>query len=219
MSELLATLSIYSPLHDSHQKVGLYRHVDDTQIKLVEIAWNPVFHERVAVADLIFRQTNNPPKELWPSLVGKYGIPDHHWNWRTLILSTRGGTTQDSFCLLALDQIQAIMTVDLSKRARIPEQLNQHLVYVDYLAVAPWNRTAIQKPVLFKGLGKIMLGVAVSLSIDEEWDGRIGLHSLPQAEGFYGVCGMSDLGIDREYENLHYFEFTGAQARAFLGSV
>lgn len=219
MSELLATLSIHSPLHDSYQKVQLYRHVDDAHIELIETHWNPVFRERVAVADLIYRQAKNPTEQLWPSLAGKYGIPDHHWNWRDLIIRTRGNTTRDSFCLLALDQIQAVMTVDLSKRARNPTQHNQHLVYVDYLAVAPWNRTAIQKPVVYKGLGKVMLGVAVSLSIDDEWDGRIGLHSLPQAEGFYNVCGMIDLGADRDYEHLHYFEFTGAQARGFLGSV
>ena len=46
--------------------------------------------------------------------------------------------------------------------------------------------------------------------------GRIGLHSLPQAEKFYRRWGMVDLGPDKLYEDLHYFELTTAQANRHL---
>ena len=47
--------------------------------------------------------------------------------------------------------------------------------------------------------------------------GRVGLHSLPQAEPFYrDVCGMTDLGEDPNEYDLRYFEMTEAQAARFL---
>jgi hypothetical protein len=51
---------------------------------------------------------------------------------------------------------------------------------------------------------------------EQDFRGRIGLHSLPAAEEFYGtVCGMTDLGRDESYQGLRYFEMTAAQAAAF----
>ncbi len=44
-----------------------------------------------------------------------------------------------------------------------------------------------------------------------------GLHSLPQANGFYAnTCGMTDLGPDPGYDNLRYFEMTPEQAQVFI---
>ena len=62
----------------------------------------------------------------------------------------------------------------------------------------------------------ILIRAAIALSEDLEFYGRIGLHSLPQANGFYAnTCGMTDLGADPDYEGLRYFEMTPEQARAF----
>ena len=50
--------------------------------------------------------------------------------------------------------------------------------------------------------------------------GRIGLHSLPQAEAFYRVrCRMTDLGLDTGCYNLCYFEMTEAQSNTFLAGA
>lgn len=58
---------------------------------------------------------------------------------------------------------------------------------------------------------------AIAFSEQEGFKGRIGLHSLPQAENFYrDRCGMIDLGPDATYQNLRYFEMTPDQAKAFL---
>jgi uncharacterized protein YerC len=61
------------------------------------------------------------------------------------------------------------------------------------------------------------MAAAVSMSFDEEFDGRIGLHSLPTVEKFYrDVCGMTDLGIDAT--RLRYFEMTATAARRFIAT-
>jgi hypothetical protein len=57
----------------------------------------------------------------------------------------------------------------------------------------------------------------VQLSIDEGFKGRIGLHSLPGARGFYEEkCGMTVIGPDPQKQNLIYYEFNSEQANAFL---
>ena len=65
-------------------------------------------------------------------------------------------------------------------------------------------------------VGKVFLAGAIQLSRDTGFRGRVGLHSLPQADPFYHSCGMTDLDIDPAVENLRYFEMTPAQAQAFL---
>ena len=70
----------------------------------------------------------------------------------------------------------------------------------------------------FSGVGTLLLASAIQLSIDEEFAGRIGLHSLPQADAWYVKCGLTDLGPDpNEKQNLKYFEMTPERAKAFLG--
>jgi hypothetical protein len=111
------------------------------------------------------------------------------------------------------------MTVNTIKRCRLPQQMNKHLVYVEYLEVAPWNRRAVTNAPRYKGVGTVLMAAAIQLSLDEGNNGRIGLHSLPQADTFYrDVCQMTDLGPDATYPSypLRYFEMTAEQASAFM---
>jgi Arm DNA-binding domain len=95
----------------------------------------------------------------------------------------------------------------------------KNMTFGDYPHVSPktWNRAEFAKP-RYRGVGTALLTAAIDLSLEEGFHGRIGLHSLTQAESFYrNACGMSDLGIDSNYDNLRYFEMTSEQAAAFLG--
>jgi hypothetical protein len=101
--------------------------------------------------------------------------------------------------------------------ARLPPDGGQPLVYVDYLEVAPWNLRALTNTPRFGGIGVRLIEAAVRLSRDEGFHGRVGLHSLPQAEAFYrDTCRMVCLGADASYENLPYYELTREKAAAFL---
>jgi hypothetical protein len=61
-----------------------------------------------------------------------------------------------------------------------------------------------------------MLAAAITLSREESFSGRTGLHSLPQAVKFYENCGMTNLGADPTKQGLPYFEMTPEKATAFL---
>ena len=74
-----------------------------------------------------------------------------------------------------------------------------------------------EDPPIYRGVGSLLIAAAIQLSLDEGFKGRIGLHSLPQADAFYAnTCGMSNLGPDPSYQNLSYFEMTAEQAQAFI---
>ncbi|TGS35833.1 hypothetical protein EN825_34620, partial [Mesorhizobium sp. M8A.F.Ca.ET.182.01.1.1] len=99
--------------------------------------------------------------------------------------------------------------------SRHPEHQRVPLIYVEFLATAPWNRPKLVAEPIYKGAGRVLVGTAVSLSLEEEFGGRIGLHSLPGAEVFYrDAIGMTDLGADSEgvHKGLRYFELSSRDA-------
>lgn len=216
MSVKLGSHRLHSDVSGSTVEIEFFREIDEEQSVRIHERWHPILMERYKLAELRYRQLHKPTQADWHALLQEYGVPDAKWQWPELFAEIRGRTTHASFCIEAQGEVQAAMRVDLTARCRLSSQANQHLVYVERIAVAPWNRRQIQEPPLLAGLGKILLGVAVSLSIDEGWGGRTGLHSLKQAEGFYRRLGMTELDIDPHHEGLRYFEFNSSDARSFL---
>ena len=141
-----------------------------------------------------------------------------HWDWRRKVTALQEMLANPCFSIVCDGLTQGMMVVDTVKgRCRIESQEGQHLVYVAFVENAPWNRAELFAPPRYRGVGSILIKTAVALSEDLEFYGRIGLHSLPQANDFYAyTCGMTDLGADPEYGGLRYFEMTPEQARAFV---
>ena len=143
---------------------------------------------------------------------------DRHWNWREKMAAIEGMLANPGFSIVCGGVTQGMMIVDtVGKRCRIGSQKNQHLVYVEYVENAPWNRADLFGSPRYRGVGSILMRAAVELSEESGFRGRVGLHSLPQANDFYAnTCGMKDLGADPDYQNLRYFEMTPEQARKFI---
>jgi hypothetical protein len=117
------------------------------------------------------------------------------------------------------EMTQGMMILDTTtKRCRIPAQLGLNLVYIEYVETAPWNRKELGfTPQRYRGVGSILIRAAIEHSQQTEFKGRIGLHSLPQADRFYAEkVRMTDMGIDDKYHNLRYFEMSPEQAEAFI---
>lgn len=141
---------------------------------------------------------------------------DHHWDWKWKAERWRPLLKYHSFAIVCEKGLQGLMLANDLKSARLPEQFGKPIIYVELLASAPWNRSKIQKPKRFHGVGTVMMAAAVQLSLDLGFRGRIGLHSLPGAESFYQAdCGMTVLGKDAAYRDMIYFEMTEKQAEQF----
>ena len=149
------------------------------------------------------------PLHKWPQ--------DLHWDWGEKTDWSRPLLTLQRFSITCGGALQGLMLVNLTKlTARLPSQKGKDLAYIEFVSTAPWNRPEISGVQQFHGIGINMVRAAVELSRNEEFHGRIGLHSLSQAASFYAnTCGTSGLGQDRHYDDLDYFEMTPAQADAF----
>jgi GNAT superfamily N-acetyltransferase len=118
-----------------------------------------------------------------------------------------------SFAIVCENDLQGLMLASDFRSARLQAQFGKPIVYVEFVATAPWNRPEVQKPPRYRGVGTVMVAAAVELSWDLGYRGRIGLHSLPAAERFYREsCGMTELGKDAAHQNLMYYEMTDNQA-------
>src|ERR1017187_2324740 len=138
---------------------------------------------------------------------------DHHWDWKWKAGEWRPMLGYHSFAITCEGELQGLMLVSDLKSARIQAQFGKPIVYVEFVATAPWNRPEIQTPQRYRGVGTVMVTAAVELSWDLGYRGRIGLHSLPAAERFYREsCGMTELGKDAAHQNLMYYEMTDNQA-------
>lgn len=139
-----------------------------------------------------------------------------HWCWRNKAVSVEEGRHM----LIAIEsegRWQGAMAV--ARLVRSGRLGGGSVVYVDYIEAAPWNLKSPLAAARFKGVGIALLADAVRLSIETGLDGRVGLHSLPQAEPFYTRCGMTRVGEDPDYYGLPYYEYTGPQSAAWLASL
>jgi hypothetical protein len=131
---------------------------------------------------------------------------DSHWEWSKKYHTTIT-PNYERYALEYLKITQGLMILEIDLHySRI--EIGKSLIYVDYLATAPWNRPKLQCPPDYKGVGTSLFTLALSQSFDFEYKGRIGLHSLPDAEPFYRKLGMDDFGYDPSYHNLRYFELS-----------
>lgn len=208
-----ALLGTY-PLLDRHTGLwvdaSLWRPVEERHARDFDERWRPMFEARQEELKAVGQNSAD----------NLHQLQDAHWDWSRKAKDAVRRMDRASFAVDAEGETQGLMivqTTDLIGQARAPSQEGEHLVQIELLATAPWNRAAVVPKPRFKGVGTLLLAAAISLSIAEEFGGRIGLHALPQAESWYrDVCGMTDLDIDST--GMRYFEMTEAQARAFLAS-
>jgi hypothetical protein len=179
-------------------EASLFDEVTDEHLRLWEQGWVPEMRN--------FRANRLPGDT----------PEDSHWNWRLKANGWRPMLGYQSYALVCQGELQGLMLTNDMTSARLPEQFGKSIVYVEFLATAPWNRPELRSPPKYRGCGRIFIAAAIQTSLDAGFKGRIGLHSLPGAEGFYqGKCGFTRLGPDSSHQNLTYYEMTTTQADVF----
>lgn len=141
---------------------------------------------------------------------------DSHWDWRRKSRAVTGMLGYNSFALVCQTELQGLMMTNDITSARLSAQFGKPLIYLEFVATAPWNRPKVQDPPRYRGVGLVFVLAAIETSRDAGFKGRVGLHSLPDAESFYEQkCGFTRLGPDSSHQNLPYFEMTETQADTF----
>ena len=152
----------------------------------------------------------------WRPRIADLRAEDAHWNWRSKMYHASKPDEFLHYTLSVEKTAQGLMQLQISTR-KSKTSPGDPMVYLDYLAVAPWNREGQAEPPRYKTVGTVLLAQATLASFDRGWDGRLGLHSLPNAASFYRVKGMRSFGCDMSYYGLEYFEFDADSAAAFIG--
>jgi len=138
-----------------------------TRLIDIEEAWKPA---REDAAEVLARSGEG----------GEHG----HWDWRNKVGSADWGRHQ----LVGVEcrgEIQGLMAVVPVPRPGALGGSDSPVLYIDYVESAPWNLRGLGIRPRFLGIGTVLIAEAVKLSMEKGWRGRIGLHSLPQAEAFY----------------------------------
>jgi len=180
----------------------LVREIDDENFADFEQHWRPMLEHRRA-------QFGSP------QAAAAGNAQDSHWDWVGKAKDARRTMGQETFAIECDGHTQGLMLVDLTRFAHLDPHKGRELAYVELLASAPWNRHRTVASPKYKGAGRLLLAAAVSLSVDEDFDGRIGLHSLAQSESWYREQGFTDVDYDH-VKKMRYFEMTAAQAAAFV---
>ncbi|MBX3176086.1 MAG: GNAT family N-acetyltransferase [Candidatus Hydrogenedentes bacterium] len=142
------------------------------------------------------------------------------WNWRAKSHHLRL-TQASGYGVVCQDEWQgAMLTKSGTHFSRLGSDRGKPLVYIDFLEVAPWNWTipGIGQFRRYGYIGPHLFERAVRQSWEDGFEGRVGLHALPQSEPFYsGACRMAALGAEEEeYGNLTYFELSRENAARIL---
>jgi hypothetical protein len=209
MKEAIGSVELLNRTTGEFEPAGVYRNIDESNLSDFEQEWQPLLHER--------RDALQSAAEIEAA-----NVQDAHWDWRAKADVRAQSLAHESFAIEANGMTQGLLFAKTAAFGRLREQQGLDLVYVEYIATAPWNRAGFTPTPLYKGVGRILLATAISLSVDLGFHGRLALHSIPQSESWYRVqCGMTDLGPDLEADQrgvLRYFEMTPAQAESFIST-
>jgi len=150
-------------------------------------------------------------ERIWKRMLQPSSEHDSHWDWVRKHRKVSNLPNYEAYALECDQMTEGLMFLECDfHHSRLEPDKN--LVYVDFIATAPWNRPSIQAPPEHRGVGTALFTFAVQRSFELEYKGRVGLHSLPSAEKFYNTLKMIDFGSDDNYENLKYFELSTDEA-------
>lgn len=143
----------------------------------------------------------------WQPILTAVGQPDPVWKWDYKLRQSQRQDSYEAYSLDVDNLSQRLLFVE-TQQHRSQQSQRLPLVYVEMLVTAPWNRVDIEQPPWLKGVGSLLLLFSRQRSVELGYGGRLALHSLPSAEGFYHTQGMPDYGPDPEKDGLVYFEYS-----------
>jgi hypothetical protein len=199
MKRRVGNAFLFNRYTGSSEPASIFHGLDEKNFADFEAAWKPALDGRAAEF------------EAWEEKA-EANVQDAHWDW---VKKAKAEGQFDTYAVECGDMTQALMLIDCRpRRARLRTQYNE-LCYVELIASAPWNRIKFSDKPKYKGAGRTLIATAISLSVELELQGRLGLHSLAESLNWYPFLGFTDCGYD-ENKKLQYFEMTEESAKAFF---
>lgn len=185
----------------------IYHGFDPVRANLCDSSWGEFNLELIA-----FIKDQNYSKEKMDEIAGYIQLDDHHWNWLSKAYSFRNDE-YEWFFLDVNDRPQAACLIyHPNKSVMNPGDI----FYIEYVAVAPWNRKNPMSDREYYGAGSEIIKCAMQYAIDS-LGLRLGfsLHSLPKAKDFYEKIGMTYLE-EHNKDTLNFYEMSEEKAKDYL---
>ena len=131
---------------------------------------------------------------------------DRVWNWVIKDRIYLASPNYESYAIECERMTQGLMLID-TRFHRSQIEPSRRLVYISFLATAPWNRAIIQSPPTYRAVGSALLQFARERSFELGYGGLVGLHSLSESVNFYSKIGMIGGDPDPDRDGLPYFEW------------
>jgi hypothetical protein len=140
---------------------------------------------------------------------------DHHWEWFKKSISSTS-SEYEWFYLYAEGLPQAACLTYHPKASALGAS---NIFYIEFLAVAPWNRVCKIRNRKFFGVGSIVFKAALKFSVNHlGLSPGVSLHSLSQASGYYSKLKMVNV-VEKNKESMLYFELPEIEAKKLLGAI
>ena len=147
-------------------------------------------------------QREEPDETKQIEILESISTEDMHWRWFDKAIAF-SSDEYERFHLHADGKPQAACLIYHPRSSALE---TGDIFYVEFVAVAPWNRTCKIHPREFVGLGEIILRAAQRFAVVElKLRPGFGLHSLPKAEPFYEKLKMVKIN-DMAKDSMNYFE-------------
>lgn len=140
-------------------------------------------------------------------------LQDKHWDWfkKSYVYHS---DEYEWFYLLANEKPQGACVFFHPQKSIIDKK---DIFYIEYIAVAPWNRKTPVTKREFKGVGTILIKCALNYAVNElGLQHGFSLHSLPQSKKYYEKIGMINFP-ERNKNKLIYFEMPRDKSIEMLG--
>ncbi|GFO76524.1 hypothetical protein BPLS_P4359 [Bathymodiolus platifrons methanotrophic gill symbiont] len=154
-----------------------------------------------------------PPEE--ETILNSLSTQDKHWDW--FKKACRHKTDEyEWFFLMAEDKPQGVCVIFHPKASKLS---TGDIFYIEYLAVAPWNRDSLLNNRAFKGVGTLLLKCAITYATETlKLQPGFSLHALEQAEGYYLHIGMIHLSSEDKHD-LKFFEMEADTAQKMVSTT
>ncbi|KYF67893.1 hypothetical protein BE11_12535 [Sorangium cellulosum] len=158
----------------------------------------------------------------WRAHLAGTPAPDKDWDWAAKMASEKLYSTQDvePVALCMGNEVQGVLITSLPDELPSPSRFSagESLIYVEYIATAPWNRMPLGRQ-RYKRVGLYLMLHAVLRSLAAGRDGRLGLHSVPDpltVKWYKDTIRLESRDLDPGQEFYEYFEGDVRWAQSFL---
>lgn len=143
---------------------------------------------------------------------------DYYWDWSWKLGEYARFRSFAEFCITKKNSVEGMMLLGDPVSSRTSLGGQDTALFLEYLAVAPWNREKSLVSRRFRGVGSLLICLGIRWSRSNGCGGRLALHSVPGALDFYHALGFRDFGpvSDRTDSDFHYMELDERTATGFL---